>query len=225
MRISRVLAAGYVVLSGIDTWLAGSTTPRAVAARRLTKPALMPTLAAATATARPNPPRALLAAQGFSWGGDLALLGSSETAFLAGAGSFGVGHVGYLTLWRSLRDRSASLWSHPSTKVLVGSTLAAAPVIAWAAAKQNPVLAGPVAAYAVGLTAVAAQACALDESVDPVARRMIAAGALSFLASDTILGANMFVLPEKSALAERAVMATYTAAQGLLAAGALRATN
>ena len=44
-------------------------------------------------------------------------------------------------------------------------------------------------------------------------------GAALFLASDTILGLQKFVLRRKVPALETAVMATYTAGQGLIAAG------
>ncbi len=217
-KTSRIAAAAYVATAAIDTWFAGAEAPDAKRIRLITKSALMPLLALAS---RPAPAK-LFAAQGFSWGGDVALLADGEAAFLGGAGSFGIAHGAYWSLWRERRDRSRSLWSRPSTKVLAAGVGAAAPVIAIASGRKDPVLGGAVAAYSVALTAVAAQALALSDEVDPQARRLIGAGALAFLASDTILGANMFVLPQRSAVAERAVMATYTIAQGLLAAGVRR---
>ena len=44
-------------------------------------------------------------------------------------------------------------------------------------------------------------------------------GAALFLVSDTILGLQEFVLGRKVPALETAVMATYTAGQGLIAAG------
>ncbi len=38
-----------------------------------------------------------MAAQVGGWGGDVALLGEGTKPFLVGAGSFGLGHVAYLT--------------------------------------------------------------------------------------------------------------------------------
>lgn len=218
-KTSRIAAAAYVATAAIDTWFAGAEAPDAKRIRLITKSALMPLLALAS---RPAPasfvccPRVLL---GWRCGTARRL---AEAAFLGGAGSFGIAHGAYWSLWRERRDRSRSLWSRPSTKVLAAGVGAAAPVIAIASGRKDPVLGGAVAAYSVALTAVAAQALALSDEVDPQARRLIGAGALAFLASDTILGANMFVLPQRSAVAERAVMATYTIAQGLLAAGVRR---
>ena len=56
----------------------------------------------------------------------------------------------------------------------------------------------------------------------PAARRLVAAGALTFLASDSILGLRKFVLPDPDPRLEGAVMATYTTAQLLISEGAGR---
>ena len=62
----------------------------------------------------------------------------------------------------------------------------------------------------------------LDAAQKPAARRLIAAGALTFLASDSILGFRKFVLDDPHPVVEGAVMATYTGAQLLLSEGAGR---
>ena len=65
-----------------------------------------------------------------------------------------------------------------------------------------------------------ASATVLDPRLPKRGRRAVAAGAALFLTSDTLLGAQKFLLREESPTLEVAVMATYTAAQGLIAAGA-----
>src|SRR5690349_21311334 len=92
---TKVLAAGYVALAAADAALAGSGTTAARRLRYLTKPALMPTLAAASRQARGN--RRLTAAQALSWGGDVALLARSDQAFVGGLGSFLGAHLAYLS--------------------------------------------------------------------------------------------------------------------------------
>ena len=106
-------AAAYGVLAVADTTLAGMAHPNGRRLRRLTKPLLMPALAAAFASSTRDSRKAVeaparkstIAAQAFSWGGDVALLGGSERSFLAGVGSFLAAHVGYVAGFRSLRDR------------------------------------------------------------------------------------------------------------------------
>jgi uncharacterized membrane protein YhhN len=214
----KIPAVAYAALSIADTVLAG--TKKDSTLRAVTKAALMPTLAAATVASTSQPDKALLAAQAFSWGGDVALLKDGEPAFLAGAASFGLAHAAYSTIWR--RHQGKGFLKRPTTGLIAASTLAAAPMMAIAAGKKHPALGVAVGVYSAALSLVAAQACALDEDIDSTTRGLIAAGALSFLASDTILGANMFLFETKSPVAEQAVMATYTAAQGLLAMGVRR---
>ena len=55
------------------------------------------------------------------------------------------------------------------------------------------------------------------------ARLSMQAGTALFLASDTVLAFQEFVLDEPRPGVEAAVMTTYTAAQGLIAVGAARA--
>src|SRR4029450_5237136 len=99
-------SAVYAALAIADSVAAGKIS--STAARRLRyplKPALMPALAAAFLEGtRGNTGRAdtdllragTAAAQAFSWGGDVALLGASERSFLTGLGSFFAAHAAYL---------------------------------------------------------------------------------------------------------------------------------
>ena len=86
---NRRLAAtlGYLTLAATDTYLAGRKGKAARRARFVTKPLLMPTLAVSTQLATEDTDgvavRGVQAAQVFSWGGDLALMGKSERSFLA----------------------------------------------------------------------------------------------------------------------------------------------
>ena len=92
--------------------------------------------------------------------------------------------------------------------------------MATAAWRRERELAGPVAAYSTALAAMFAAATLLDPKLSRRGRRAVAAGAALFLTSDTLLGVQTFVLREEDPRLEVAVMATYTAAQGLIAAGA-----
>jgi uncharacterized membrane protein YhhN len=220
----------YVALAALDTTLSGSSNPGAHRLRRLTKPLLMPTLAAAT-PGSPSKSRlgtATLVAQVFSWGGDVALLGEGTRAFAAGTGSFGLAHAAYVSGFLSRADTSRPLLSRPATRALLGIWLVSTPVMARGAARTAPVLGFAVGGYATLLTAMAANALRLDDTVPVSARRLTAAGALLFLASDTTLGLRKFVLSDTSPALdqalETAVMATYTAAQLLLSEGAARAS-
>lgn len=226
LQTSTKLKLAYVGLAATDSWLSGQPNKWAHRARFVTKPLLMPTLAGSLATnakATDSPLRtSTLAAQVGGWGGDVALLGTGTRPFLAGAGSFGVGHVAYLTGF--LRQRGSSPVSTSfGPRAVAGSWAATAPVMALMARRRHRELGGPVFGYATMLAAVVAGATHLDPELSPASRRLTAAGAGLFMVSDTLLGVRKFVLSNPPAGLETAVMATYTAAQFLLSEGAARA--
>lgn len=222
-------AAAYGALAVADAALAAKSArgdAPAKAARRLrflTKPLLMPTLATAfrneTEGRQDTLRRGTTAAQAFSWGGDLALLGSSEGAFLGGVGSFFVAHAAYIAGFASVRRRPVGLGSLGLKAALVmwGAT---APVMALAAGRRDPQLRVPVAAYSTILATMFAASTVVGPEVPLDARRKILVGTSLFLLSDTMLGVQEFLLSGKRPAIEAAVMATYTAGQGLIAAGA-----
>jgi uncharacterized membrane protein YhhN len=226
LATSTRLKLAYVGLATADTWLSGQHHPWAHRARFLTKPLLMPTLAGSLATN----PRALasplrtstLVAQVGGWGGDVALLAHGTTPFLAGAGSFGVGHLAYLSGF--VRHRStAPLTENLGARAVVASWLATAPLMALMAGRSQRELGLPVFGYATMLAAVVASANHLGPELSPASRRLTAAGAGLFMLSDTLLGIRKFVVTDSPAALETAVMGTYTAAQFLLSEGAARA--
>ncbi|MGR8011318.1 lysoplasmalogenase [Streptomyces hypolithicus] len=170
---------------------------------RIAKPLLMLALAAYAAR---RGPRLLVAALLFGWGGDVLLLSDADPAFMAGMGSFAAGHVCYLVLFARVRAR-------PSKILGAGYALVLATTITllW-----NDLPAGlrlPVAGYSLLLTVMAWRASGLG-------RRAAIGGAL-FLLSDTLIAAGIADWPRLPAPAFW-VMATYIAAQGLLAAGVLK---
>lgn len=235
----------YAALAATDTWLAGSESPDAHRMRKVTKPLLMPLLVGALLTdpdARRSPAReSVAAALTAGWGGDIALLRSGTPAFAAGAGSFGVGHVLYLRTFRRFGRRG--LLSTPTGKTIAGLWLLTAPALSAAAWRTERPLGPAVAGYSALLCSMAAAAAAIDPEQDAHARRDLLVGGLLFVVSDTLLGGFKFgpaLLPaldegasdESPAPAPRAefpparaeslVMATYAAAQYLLARGASR---
>jgi len=226
LKTSTKLKLAYVGLAATDTWLSGQGNKWARRARFVTKPLLMPTLAVSLATnprAADSPLRtSTLLAQVGGWGGDVALLGDGTRSFLAGAGSFGVGHVAYLTGF--LRHRgSTPVVTSIGPRAVAGSWAATAPLMALMAWRRQHELGGPVFGYATMLAAVVASATHLDPALSPASRRFTAAGAGLFMLSDTLLGVRKFMLTNPPAELETAVMATYTAAQFLLSEGAARA--
>jgi uncharacterized membrane protein YhhN len=208
----RVPGGAFAALAITDAVLAAAPE-RWQRARFITKPLLMPTLA--TRTLSTSPRRGLLAAQAFSWGGDLSLMGRSRTSFLTGVGFFSGAHVSYISAFRS-RSSTAVLDTPGRRRFLtVGGLLAVG--MGLAAAREDRALAVPVAAYGVTLASMVAAAAAVDGD-----RTEVLSGAALFLASDALLGIRTFLVGEErrgSAALESVVMATYTAAQWRLGEG------
>lgn len=212
-------AAAYAALAGADSTLAGRSGVGARRGRYALKPALMPTLAVATLSRAGNatvPRYATVAAQALSWGGDVALLGRGQRAFLGGVGSFFGAHVAYLAAFAATGLRpdghkaanAAKLWA------------ATAPAIAFAAGRKDPSLRGPVGAYATILAAMFGASTMLDErATGRVAAGAVQTGTTLFLLSDTLLAARKFLLNDGHPRLETAVMATYTTGQALIAVG------
>ncbi len=219
----RPTTLAFATLAALDAGLAASSRPAARRARTVTKSALMPLLALDTHVAASGGSSALLrgvrAAQGFSWLGDVALLGSGERRFLLGLGSFAAAHVGYIAAFAGSRDPGASLRG-PGVRAAAALFAATGPGMAALAHRQDRTLAVPVLAYAGIISAMFATATALDRSLPRAARRRIAAGSALFVLSDTLLGVGRFALPAGRGPLDTAVMATYTAGQWLIADGA-----
>ena len=227
-RTSMLAATGYATLAIADTLLAASGRPKAKQLRRLTKPLLMPALAASFAGTTPGKRsrlrRGVLAAHGFSWAGDVALLGGSERALLTGVGSFFAAHVAYLSGFTSVRRRPAD-FNTIGLKTAAMVWAVAAPTVAIAAGRKDPPLRIPIAAYASVLATMYAASTMLDESIPLGARRLVMTGTALFLVSDLTLGINKFVLNNEHPRLGGVVMATYTAGQGLIAIGVAKAAT
>ncbi|MEO3767887.1 lysoplasmalogenase [Streptomyces sp. B8F3] len=172
-----------------------------------TKPLLMPALAG-YAAAR-GAPRALVAGLGFGWAGDVLLQVGGDGPFLAGMGAFAAGHVCYLTLFR--REPRLPRVRQRWLAVAYGAAWAAGVGALWPG--LDPGLRGPVAAYSLLLAVMALGAARFGP-------RAGAGGAL-FLLSDTLIATDLAGRPQPPA-AGFWVMATYLAAQYLLADGVLR---
>lgn len=228
-RVRTLLpSAAYAVLAVADSVAAGKhSSPAARRLRYVLKPALMPALATAFLDGtRGRPARAdthvlragTAAAQAFSWGGDVALLGRSERSFLTGVGSFFAAHVAYIAAFASVRGE---VEDHDTAglEVALGLWLTAAPVFGVAAGRKDPALRVPVAGYATILSAMFASSRMLDPALPKGARTTLQAGTALFLVSDFVLAVQRFLLTEPRPALESVVMTTYTAGQGLIAAG------
>lgn len=194
----------YSVVAAADVVLAGTGRRRL---RWLTKPALMPLLA--SAEGRDTDPL-ILAGIGFSWLGDIALLSEGEGPFAAGLVAFLAAHLSYI----------AALSKRRSGGIRKAPALAASYALAWLGLNfvlwsRSGRMRWPVVIYASTLLAMAL--AALDTT-----DRRAATGGATFMASDGILALDVFGVTKLPA-ADSLVMATYTAAQALLARGVRRA--
>ncbi|MFJ7586375.1 lysoplasmalogenase [Streptomyces sp. NPDC097617] len=196
-RLGRIALVAFAVAAAVDlvSLLAGWHLGHVIA-----KPLLMPLLVTHMATR--GAPRLLLAALLFGWGGDLALLFDAEIAFLVGMGSFAVGHVCYLVLFGK----------RPANPLLGGGyALALLGTVALLWSDLPADLRIPVAGYSLLLTAMAFRSSALGV-------RAGIGGAL-FLLSDTLIASGVAEWPQLPR-PDFWIMATYLAAQYLLATGA-----
>ncbi|WP_183094719.1 lysoplasmalogenase [Nocardioides stalactiti] len=223
MRLPTRLKAAYVGLAALDTALSASHRPAAHRARYVTKPLLMPVLSASLATTPGTSLSArlpVLAAQAGGWVGDVSLLSEEKKPFAVGTTAFGLGHLAYLAAFVPRRRREPGLVADPRARTLALVWATSAPLMAWNARRAG--VAAVVAPYSAVLTSMVVAATRLDASTSTAGRRLVAAGALTFLASDSTLGMRKFVLDDPSPLVEGAVMATYTSAQFLISEGAGR---
>ncbi|MFC4467849.1 lysoplasmalogenase [Streptomyces xiangluensis] len=180
----------------------------------LAKPLLMPLLAAHVGLR--GGPRLLVAALLFGWGGDVLLLFDADAAFLAGMSSFAAGHVCYLVLFKrhaflghdaeNGAPRVRAAWPAAGYGVALVTTVA----LLWP--DLPPELRVPVAGYSVLLTAMAYRATRLGLTA--------ALGGALFMLSDTLIATGVAEWPQLPR-PEFWIMATYVAAQLLLARGVL----
>ncbi|MCX5076117.1 lysoplasmalogenase [Streptomyces sp. NBC_00513] len=188
--------AGFAVAAAVDL---GSLLADWHLGHVIAKPLLMPLLVAHVIAL--GAPRLLVAALLFGWGGDLALLFDADAAFLVGMGSFALGHVCYLVLF-----------GRRATNPLLGGAYALALVatvaLLWSDLPAE--LRVPVAGYSLLLTAMAYRSSALGV-------RAGIGGAL-FLLSDTLIATGVAEWPQLPR-PDFWIMATYLAAQYLLATG------
>ncbi|MEV6579304.1 lysoplasmalogenase [Streptomyces sp. NPDC051582] len=200
----RILLAAFAAATAVDL---GSLLAGWHLGHVLAKPLLMPLLVAYVCCQRQRgarkAPRLLIAALLFGWGGDLALLFDADAAFLIGMGSFAAGHVCYLVLFGRGR-------THPALGGAYALALIGTVALLWADLPAD--LRVPVAGYSLLLTAMAYRSSALG-------LRAGLGGAL-FLLSDTLIATGVADWPQLPR-PDFWIMATYVAAQYLLATGAL----
>jgi uncharacterized membrane protein YhhN len=223
ISLSTGLKAVYGALAVVDSVLAGSARPAAHRARRVTKPLLLPTLAASQLSdprARRSPLLAsTLAGEAAGWCGDVALLNDEPVNFAFGATAFAVGHAAYASGLLRLRGGAPG----GPAKAIGGLWALSAPGVVLAAGREAPYLVPVLGGYSAMLSGTAAAATMLGDGVPADAKRSLVAGGLCFLVSDAMLGLRRFLWRGAPPVLEAAVMASYSAAQFLIADGAARA--
>ncbi|MBZ3902803.1 lysoplasmalogenase [Streptomyces griseiscabiei] len=211
LRSAFLVAFGVAAAVDLGSLAVGSDTGHTVA-----KPLLMPLLAAHAYTR--GAPRPLLAALLFGWGGDVLLLSGAEPAFLAGMGSFAVGHVCYLVLFaragRSARPGGAGkperLAPGVARALVYALALVAAVTSLWPGLPAELRL--PVAGYSALLTAMAWSATRLG--------LVAGLGGALFMVSDLLIATGVAGWPQPPR-PDLWIMLTYLAAQYLLVRGVL----
>lgn len=206
-RFARPVLLAFLVVAAADLagLLAGAETVHLIA-----KPLLMPLLAGYAALR--GGPRLLVAALLFGWGGDVFLLADNDLGFLVGMGSFAVGHVCYLALFR--RGEGQGRGGRAPAPLATGAGYAVVLVVflvlIWPDLPAD--LRIPLTGYSLLLTAMAWRA--------GVSGPYTAAGGALFLLSDALIATGIAEWPQAPA-PDFWVMLTYIAAQALLALGVL----
>ncbi|MEU7766817.1 lysoplasmalogenase [Nocardia sp. NPDC049190] len=220
----RPLRAAFLAAAAVTVY--GAVTGRAKA-QWLAKPLLMPLLAADVATAgsslAPVERTVLIGSLGAATVGDILLIDpDDDRRLIAGASSFAVMQAGYSTLWWRMGGR-------PTAEV-VAPRLTAWLCAAGLLRAKAPSVAAPLAAY--GVTLGTAAVLASDPTLAPAARNIagvnvpgadprsrLGLGALLFTVSDgLIVLRRLFARGQRARrVTEGAILATYAAAQYLLA--------
>lgn len=146
--------------------------------------------------------------------GDVFLLSRSDPAFIGGLTSFLLGHVAYVITFITLGlDEEA--WALIGVMGMVACVIATRNVIPRASEQGGAGLAVAVGAYMLVIGAMAVTSWMTGEW-------LIGVGALTFVASDSMLALSKFVRARPRG--EVAVMVTYHLGQVLIVAGVLAAT-
>ncbi|MET0464428.1 MAG: lysoplasmalogenase [Chitinophagaceae bacterium] len=190
----------------------------------ITKCLLMPVLAICFVTWAGGVTKrtiSILLALLFSWGGDVLLLFQARNSlfFLLGLSSFLIAHIFYIVFFHRIKMRAqirSRFWT-----VLVVAVYYSVLI-----ALLNPWLGEmrlPVRVYGLVISFMFLLALHMLYLRDKIAGRLMVAGALLFVVSDSILAINKFYQPVPAA--GLLIMLTYGLAQYLLVRGAVKALN
>ncbi|WP_063049637.1 lysoplasmalogenase [Nocardia arthritidis] len=220
----RPFRAGYLVAAAVTVY--GAVTGREKA-QWVAKPLLMPLLAADVVTGGRELPSTertmLIGSLGAATIGDILLIDpDDDRKLIAGASSFAVMQAGYATLWWRMGGRPAARVAVPRVAAWLGA--------AGLLRKKAPSVATPLTTY--GVTLGAAAVLASDPALAPAAKNVagvnvpgadprsrLGLGALLFTVSDgLIVLRRLFARGQRARrVTEGVILATYTAAQFLLA--------
>lgn len=162
----------------------------------------------------------------FCWTGDVLLLkqADGEIFFILGLVSFLIGHLLYIFAYRELRwaDKARGLLMPQKIRVSFPVALAGTGLIV----VLLPTLGGlmvPVIVYAIVLMGMVMASFFRYGRTTPDSFLLVAAGAMLFMVSDSILAINKFRSPFE--LAGPLIMLTYILGQFLIAEGVIRHTR
>lgn len=220
MRIQALLQALYLLLALFHIAARALEIPLAAT---VTKPLLMPLLAAWLYTAaqdRRSALRWVFAALVFSTIGDVLLIGADHpqrgfSYFLGGVAAFGLAQMAYIGQFVQCTQGGIGRWFHKPVPAL-----ALLPYLAVMLVILLPRTAGPVrpAMIVYGILLVGMVLAAIHAR-PPRAAPWLPAGALLFLFSDSLLAFDRFHTPIP--LSGVWIMTSYLAGQGLIALGSL----
>ncbi len=213
---TRMLSTTAAVLAAlVDLMVVAFAGPQS-AVRVLTKPlpAVILAIGAFRATSVAN--RRLAIGLLLATVGDELLLHDDSTAFLVGMLCFAAMHGFYIACYAALGAFRTAL-RIPIAIVLVAAVVGVVAIIA----PHAGTFAAPLAIYSLLLATMVWFALRLYGNVDVRAGRLIATGALVFMASDTTLAFAKFYpgFPPSGKTAELAIVGSYFLAQILIATG------
>ena len=212
--MAGVLAVALLVaaaaIAPVDWWAVAVDHP---VVERLAKPAVMLLLVGVAATwgdVAGDVRGWLVVGAVLGVGGDVALLGTGDAAFMAGLASFAAGHLAYAVAASSLGLEP--VWMVPGVLV-IGALLGyrfVTRIVAGAGRDGGTVLAGAVVFYAVVITAMVVTAWGTGLPLAGL-------GATSFAVSDWVLGHRRFAGPLPGG--RLAIMVPYHVGQAVLILG------
>jgi uncharacterized membrane protein YhhN len=208
--LAAVVLLAAAVAAVVDWWAVG--TDRRTA-EQFAKPATMLLLVAVAATwgdVAGDVRAWLVVGAVFGVGGDVALLGTGEAAFMAGLSSFAAGHLAYAVAASSLGVDVAWMAAGLLVMVALLGFRFVTRTVPGARRAGGGVLAGAVVFYAVVITVMVVTAWGTGLV-------LAASGATTFAVSDWVLGHRRFAGPLPGG--RLAIMVPYHVGQALLIVG------